>query len=898
MRYEVNVHNLDSIFKPRRIALLGIGPNPLSVGGRILSNLVSSGFRGVVYPVNPDLEAVMGIPTFPDLKSLPRKPDLCVICSDPATVPGYLRGAGELGVTGIIIVSAGFSEAGEKGKALEQEVEAVRKSYPEMRIMGPNCLGFISPANRLNVSFGNGLPKKGNIAFVSQSGALCTSVLDWAIEQQIGFSYLISLGNSLDVSFADVIDYLGEDEETKFIILYIESITDARQFMTATRAFARTKPILAYKAGRFPESAEVAASHTGAMAAADDVYDAAFKRAGIVRIFDIGKIFDVAELIGRKKLPAGPRLGIITNAGGPGVMATDALVAQKGILAKLSEETMALLNENLPPYWSRGNPVDVLGDAKSKRYAKALSIVLNDPGTDAVLVILTPQAMTNPSATAKEIAKIANETKKPILAAWLGGASMRDGESILVAAGIPAYSTPEQAIGSFMTLVDYNRNLKALYETPKEVPVEFALDRKGFRYKFDEIIAKGNTVLSESVSKDLLESYGIATTLPRAASTAEEAVEQAEAISYPVVLKILSPQITHKTDVGGVVLNLSTAEEVREAFGKIVGKAELLRPDAEIKGVTVQAMADLENGTELILGIKQDPVFGSVMMIGTGGIYAELMKDRTLELPPLNENLARRMLQNLNIYPLLTGYRGKPGVDMDKLVEVLIRMSYLASDYPEITELDINPLLAGPKGIIALDARVVIDPARQSDNNYSHLALRPYPEEYFRKIELTDGTPVTLRPIKPEDELLWLEMLGNCSKETIYMRFRYFFFWNSHEVAVRYCFIDYDREIAIVAETIAEGEKKLIGVGRLVADPNLETVEYAVLVPEAWQNKRLGSQMTDYCLEIAKRWNPKKIVAQTTTDNHRMIHVFEKRDFDLSQDEHSEMVDVEKNFVE
>jgi acetyltransferase len=893
----VNVHNLDNIFKPERIALLGIGANPLSVGGRILSNLVSGGFRGVVYPVNPSLEAVMGIQAYPDLTSLPRKPDLCIICSSPQSVPEYLKASGELGVMGIIIVSAGFKEIGEEGKDLELEVESIQKRFPNMRIMGPNCLGFISPANKLNVSFGNGIPKKGNIAFVSQSGALCTSILDWAIEQQIGFSYLISLGNSIDVSFGDVIDYLGEDDETKFIILYVESISNARQFMAASRAFARAKPILAYKAGRFPESAEVAASHTGAMAAEDSIYDAAFQRAGIIRIHDIGKIFDVAELVGRKKLPAGSRLAIITNAGGPGVMATDALIAQNGELAKLNKTTLGKLNENLPPYWSHGNPVDVLGDAKSKRYAKALSIVLEDTEVDAALVILTPQAMTNPSATAKKIAELAEKTRKPILAAWIGGTSMHEGRDILLQAGIPAYHTPEQAIGAFMTLVEYGRNLKALYETPKDIPVEFTLDREKFRQKFDKIVAEGNNILSESVSKYLLESYGIATTLPRVAETAEEAVRHAEEISYPVVLKIISPQITHKTEVGGVVLNLNSAEEVKKAYSEIIEKAKMLRPEAEIRGVTVQAMADLENGTELILGIKQDPIFGSVIMIGTGGIYAELLRDRTLELPPLNENLARRMLERLNIYPLLKGYRGRAGADIDKLVEVLIRMSYLAADFPEITELDINPLLATTDSIIALDARVVIDPSRKPSKKYSHLALRPYPEEYFKKIKLSDGTPVTLRPIKPEDELLWLEMLGQCSKETIYMRFRYFFFWNSHEVAVRYCFIDYDREIAIVAETMIEGEKKLIGVGRLVAEPDYETVEYAVLVPEAWQNKRLGSQLTDYCMEISKRWKPKKVVAQTTTDNHRMLHVFKKRNFMINQDMKSDVVDVEKSFV-
>ncbi len=893
-RLGVNVHNLDNIFKPKRIALLGISSNPQSVGGRILSNLVTGGFTGVVYPVNPTLEAVMGIQCYPDVNSLPNRPDLAVICSDPVEVPNLLMQSGEAGILGIIIVSAGFKEAGEKGRELEKQVEEIRQRFPGMRIMGPNCLGYISPSNKLNVSFGNGMPKKGNIAFVSQSGALCTSVLDWAIEQKIGFSYLVSIGNTLDVDFGDLIDYLGEDEETKSIILYIESITDARQFMIASRAFARSKPIIAYKAGRFPESAEVAASHTGALAAADNVYDAAFQRAGIVRIYDIGKIFDVAELIGRKKVPEGPRLAIVTNAGGPGVMATDALIALNGELAKLTEPTMEQLNLNLPPFWSHANPVDVLGDARPKRYAKAVSFVLEDPNVDAVLVILTPQAMTNPSGTAKEICKLTENTQKPILAAWVGGGSMREGESILSEAGIPAYDTPEQAIGAFMTLVEYGKNLRALYETPKDIPVEFSLDRIAFRKKFDDIIKQGNKTLSEATSKYLLESYGIPTTLPQSAHTSEEAIMLAEKIGYPVVLKILSPQITHKTDVGGVVLNLADAEAVGKAFKQIVTNATTLRPDADIEGVTVQPMINMENGVELILGIKQDPVFGAVLMIGTGGIYAELFRDRTLELPPLNEKLARRMLEKLKIYPLLQGYRGKPPIDIDKLLEVLIRLSYLAADYPEIIELDINPLLATPQGIIALDGRVVINPELPEAEPYHHLALRPYPEEYVKHVKLNDGTEVTLRPIKPEDETLWLEMLGNCSRETIYQRFRYFFFWNSHEVAIRYCFIDYSREIAIVAEVVIKGQKQLIGVGRIVADPDHETVEYAVLVPEAWQNKKLGSLLTDFCMDISAGWRLKKVVAQTTTDNQRMINVFKKHGFNITTDLHSEMVDVEK----
>ena len=892
---DVNIHNLDNIFKPKRVAMLGIGMNPKSVGGKILSNLVSGGFKGVVYPVNPDLESVSGIQAYPDLASLPKLPDLAIICSAPQAVPEYVRQCGERGIHGIIIVSAGFKEVGAEGAALEAEVRDLCQRYDGMRIMGPNCLGYISPSQNLNVSFAEGMPRKGNIAFVSQSGALCTAVLDWAIEEKIGFSYFISIGNTMDVDFGDIIDYLGEDESTESIILYIESIADARRFMTAARSFALSKPIIAYKAGRFPESAEVAASHTGALASADDVYDAAFQRAGIARVYDIGKIFNVVELIGRKKVPAGARLAIVTNAGGPGVMATDVLIEAKGELAKLADNTIAQLNLELPDFWSHGNPVDVLGDARPKRVSKAVGIVMADPGVDAILVILTPQSMTNPSGTAREIATLAATAKKPILAAWIGGKSMKEGIEILSEAGIPAYATPEQAIGAFMTLVAYSRNLKALYETPKDVPVEFAIDRHQFKTEFESILNQDNKILGEELSKQLLETYGVATARPRPASTSEEAVKLAAEMGYPVVLKVLSPDISHKTDAGGVMLNIGTEAAVREAFDQIVANARAYNSQARIEGVTVQPMIDTKDGVELILGIKQDPVFGTVLMAGMGGIYAELFRDKALELPPLNEKLARRMLEGLQIHPLLRGYRGKPAVDMDALVEVLIRLSYLAADYPQITELDINPLLVSKQGAVALDCRVVVDNRRRDDGHYSHLALRPYPEECTRVCKLSDGSEVILRPIKPEDEPLWLDMLGSCSKDTIYERFRYFFNWDSHTAAVRYCFIDYDREIAIVAETMVEGAKKLVGVGRLVADPDHSSVEYAVLVTDAWQNKRLGSILTEFCMEISQRWDLKRVVAQTNATNHRMLNVFRKQGFEFNTAADSPVVDVEKH---
>lgn len=892
----MNTHKLDRIFKPQRIALYGVTENPKSVAGTVLRNVVGSGFRGAVYPINPSCEAVLGVHCFPGLAQLPRTPDLAVICSPAPQVPAIVRECGEAGVRGLIIISAGFREAGAEGRCLEEQVRSEAARFEGMRILGPNCLGVMVPAQNLNLTFAGVASRPGRVAFVSQSGALCTSVLDWAVEAHVGFSYFVSVGNMLDVDFADLIDYFGEDESTDSIILYVESLREARRFMTAARAFARSKPIVAYKAGRFPESEKAAASHTGALASEDAVYEAAFQRAGIARVFEIGDIFNCVELVGRQKRPSGPRLGIITNAGGPGVMATDALMARQGVMAELSAGTIAALDEALPPAWSHGNPVDVLGDARSKRYAKALQILVADAGVDAVLAILTPQAMTNPSATAREVAAIAERTHKPVLAAWLGGKSMREGIEILTAAGIATYPTPEDGVKAFMTLCAYSRNLEILFETPKDVPVTFALDRAELRRTLGPLLAEEQT-LSEAATKQLLEAYGIPGTRPESASSAEEAVRLARQVGYPVVLKVLSPEISHKSDVGGVALDLRDDGAVRIAYEGILGMARQRQPGARLAGVTVQPMIQASGATEMILGTKRDPVFGSVILVGLGGVMAEVYRDRALGLPPLNERLARRMLESLRSWPLLQGFRGRAPVNLDRLVEIMIRFSYLVADYPEIVELDVNPLLVSSRDVLALDARAVVAPVAPDARPYAHLALRPYPEEQVRRVTLRDGTALTLRPIRPEDEPRWKALLASCSPEALYARFRYLFQWSTHEAATRYCFIDYDREIAIVAESEdGNGARSLLGVGRLISDPDQDTGEYAVLVTDAYQNRGLGSVLTDTCLEIARSWGLRRVVAQTTSDNVRMIAVFQERGFEVTPEEEG-LVTVSKLLV-
>ena len=892
----MSIRNLGKIFDPHHVAVVGASDTPTSVGYTVLRNLIGSGFRGVVYPVNAKRESVQGIQAYHDIRSLPRVPDLAVICTPASTVPGLIRECGEAGTLGIVIISAGFREIGQPGRELEEAVKREQKNFEGMRILGPNCLGLIVPGIHFNASFGAATPKKGHIGFISQSGALCASVLDWAIDEGIGFSYFVSVGNMLDVSIADLIDFLGSATETQSIILYVESITEAREFVSAARAFARTKPIVAYKAGRFAQSAQAAASHTGAMAGVDAVYEAAFQRAGIERIFEIEDMFDCAELLAHQQPPKGDRLAIITNAGGPGVMTTDALIACQGTLATLSPETMARLDEFLPPFWSHNNPIDVLGDAPPDRYAKTLEAVSQDKGVDAVLVILTPQAMTDPAGTAQAVSQVAARGHKPVLSAWMGGRLVQQGVQLLNEAGIPTYNTPEKAVRAFMHLVSYARNLEILYETPRDIPMAFSMDRRRMRSMFDTIFAEGAEILSENVSKAFLEAYEIPVTRPQAARTAQEAIDVARHMGYPVVMKIHSPQITHKTDVDGVVLNLTSDEAVSQTFAKMVARAAELRPDAKILGVTIQKMVVAPHAFELIMGMKKDPVFGAVILVGTGGTAAEVFQDRALALPPLNETLARRALESLKSWPLLRGYRGRPAVNLDRLIEILIRFSYLVADYPEIKELDVNPLLVTPDGAVALDARMVIDRdvVQGAVRPYVHLAIRPYPEEYVVERRLNDKTPVILRPIKPEDEPMWHDLLGSCSTQTLWCRFSYLFKQTTHEMATRYCFIDYDRELGLVAEVEEDGRRKLIGVSRLAADANHEVAEYAVLVVDRWHGHGLGSVLTDYSLDVAKRWGVKRVVAETSRDNSRMMAIFRNRQFEIDEQGEQDVVLVRK----
>jgi acetyltransferase len=895
----VSVHNLKSLFNPNRVAVVGAGREPSQLGHIVLRNLIDGGFDGVVYPINPGRESVSGIQAYPSIAETPAKPELAIVCTPAAAVPEVVRACGEEKVPAIAVLSAGFREAGAEGAELEQAVREELGRHDGMRLLGPNCLGLIVPRHGLNASFAKTMPIDGHIAFVSQSGALATSVIDWAAAQQIGFSQVVSIGNMLDVDLGDLIDYLAQDAHTRAIFLYIETVTQPRKFMSAARAFSRTKPIIVYKAGRFAASAKAAVSHTGAMVGEDAVYDAALRRAGAVRVGRIEEVFATAELLAREQPIYRSRLAVVTNAGGPGVMAADALLARDGELAELQPETIKVLDEVLPAAWSHGNPVDVLGDAPAKRYGEAVRAVLADSDVDALLAILTPQAMTDATATADAVLAARRGSPKPLLAAWMGGRSVREGLQRLSAGGVAAYAYPEQAVGALMDLVSYGRNLETLHETPRSLPVGFAIDRQRAKELMGAVLTEGGGILSETSSKALLDAYEIPFTKPLPALSADDAVAVAAQIGYPVVLKVRSPDITHKSEVGGVEVGLADAAEVRAAFDRIEASVRKRRPEAEVQGVTVQPMVRTP-GYELLLGARKDAIFGAVILLGAGGVAAEVLRDQALELPPLNERLALGMLQSLRIWPLLAGHRGRPAVDLDALLEVMMRFSYLVADYPELSEIEINPLLVSTDGAIALDARAVVDQSLVGRHMlpFSHLAIRPYPEEYTREATTTGGLAVTLRPIRPEDEPAWHEMLDACSAETISLRFSAMV-RHTHEFATRFCFIDYDRELAIVAEVESgDGTKKLAGIGRLVADPARTRAEYAVLVADPWQRRGLGNLLTSYCLECAPAWGQswglRNVCAETATENTGMIAVFEGQGFKLTRRADEGIVFVER----
>jgi len=890
---------LELFFKPRKVAVIGATDTQGSVGGALFWNLVRSPFDGVVFPVNPNRPSVLGTKCYRSIGDVPAKVDLAVVATPAATVPGVIGECAAAGVAAAIIISAGFRETGSTGMALEQEVlnESRRN---RMRIIGPNCLGLMNPLNGLNATFANAMARPGNVGFISQSGALCTAILDWSIREMVGFSAFVSVGSMLDVGWGDLIQYLGDDPNTHSIIVYMESVGDARSFLSAAREVALTKPIIVIKAGRSEAAAKAAASHTGALTGSDEVLDAAFRRCGVLRVNRIADLFYLSEALGKQPRPKGPRLTIVTNAGGPGVLATDALLSQGGQLAELSRETIEQLNRVLPPYWSHHNPIDILGDAGPEHYAKAVDLAAKDPNTDGLLVILAPQRMTDPTVIAEELNRCAKLEGKPVLASWMGGASVAAGESILNHIGVPTYPYPDSAAQVFHAMWRYNDNLRALYETPATVDsgVEAAGREQAARI-LQNARARGRTLLTEAESKNLLAAYGIPTVQTSIATSENSAAAEANRIGYPVVVKLHSETITHKTDVGGVQLNLADEASVRKAYRSI--KAAVRSKD--FLGVTVQPMVqfgrDGGEGYELILGSSIDAQFGPVLLFGSGGLLVEVFKGRALGLPPLNTTLARRVMERTKIFTALTGVRGRKSVDVAALERLLVRFSYLVAEQRWIREIDINPLLASPERLIALDARVVLHPPDMREEDLPRLAIRPYPVQYLTPWRFDDGTEVLIRPIRPEDEPLMVRFHGTVSERSVYLRYFHMINLDSrvaHERLTRICFIDYDREMALVVErrNPETSEREILAVGRLTKARQTNEAEFAVLIGDEFQGHGLGTELVRHLLEIARAEKLNRVTADILPENDPMMRICRQLGFRLqySIEEHVVKADL------
>ena len=877
----VDRHPLDAIFHPRSVAVIGATEKAGSVGRTILWNLLSSPFGGTVYPVNPTRPAILGVKAYPSIGAIGEPVDLAVIVTPAGTAPGLVEECGEAGVRGVIIISAGFKEIGETGVELERQVLAAARRYG-IRVVGPNCLGIMNPVGGFNATFAAGIAAAGRVGFVSQSGALLTAILDWAAHEDVGFSSIVSLGSMLDVGWGDVIDYLGDDPNTDSIVIYMETIGDARAFLSSAREVALTKPIIVIKPGRTAQAAKAAASHTGSLTGSDDVLDAAFRRAGVLRVNSISELFEVSEILAKQPRPAGRRLSIVTNAGGPGVLATDALISGGGELTELTPETMDRLNAVLPSVWSHNNPIDIIGDAPPERYAKALEVAAADPETDGLLVILTPQAMTDPTATARALVKHARIEGKPVLASWMGGADVEEGAAILRAAGIPTFAYPDTACVLFNHMWRYANNLKALYETPS-LPV--APERGEFREEVDRIIAEvsaeGRTLLTEYESKKVLAAYGIPITDTELAHTPEEACAAADDIGYPVVAKLLSRTVTHKTDVGGVVLNLRTPEAVCEAFETIRDSVTAKAGAEHFEGVTIQPMINW-SGYELIVGSSPDPQFGPVLLFGMGGQLVEVFRDRALALPPLNTTLARRLIEHTRIAGALRGVRGRKPIDVDVLAALLVRFSELVAEQPRIAEIDINPLLASPERIIALDARVVLHPATIDDADLPRLAIRPYPHDYARDYVTSDGVPFEVRPIRPEDEPGLARFHAALSRETVQARYGTDFALaerTAHERLTRICFVDYDREIVLVAELPTADGPVIAGIARLSRVHASNDKSLTLIVSDAWQRRGIGAQLLRSAIAVSRKEHVGRVIAQLSPDNAPMRELLAEHGF-------------------
>lgn len=868
----MDAHYLAPLFSPQSVAVFGASDTPDAIGQIVFHNLLEGGYKGRLYAINPKRERVQGRPCYATIAEIDDSIDLVVIATPPATVPEIIEACGKHGVKAAVIISAGFAETGPVGQALEKDV-LERALHHGIRLIGPNCLGVMRPGIGLNATFNHGNANRGHLAIVSQSGALCTAILDWAKNNDVGFSSVVSLGSGTDVDFGEILDYLATDPETQSVLLYIEGIHDARGFMSAVRAVARVKPVILVKVGRHAAGSKAAMSHTASLAGSDAVFDAAVRRLGLIRVQTISQLFSAARAMSCGFHPGGNRLAIVTNGGGPGVMAADR-AADLGIeLAELSPDSLQRLDAVLPAHWSHGNPVDLIGDAGAERYHAAVKVCLEDEGVDGVLAILTPQAMTRPLEVAERVIALSNQYTKPLITCWMGEAQVEAAREALIAARKPHFRTPEPAVEVFSYLSAYYRNQQLLMQLPGPLSHHEDPDLVSARAVIDDALQDKRSLLSEMEAKAVLAAFDIRTAQTFIVHSASEALVTAGQIGFPVAMKVHSPDIPHKSDVGGVVLNIYNAAEVRSAFMRITESVRVKRPDARLAGIAIEPMVRKPNGRELIVGVSRDPVFGPVITFGAGGVLVEVLSDTAVALPPLNSFLARDLIDRTRVSKMLGAFRGMSPADLQALETVLLRVSEMVCELPMLMELDINPLILDEHGAVAVDARMVVAPQPPTGMRYGHMAIYPYPTHLISHYQLLDGTDILIRPTRPEDAELVQKFVHNLSAESRYLRFMTTVNELSTRMLVQFTQIDYSREMALVAVK-REGEDAQeieVGVSRYIINPDAESCEFALVVADAMQGKGLGRQLMLTLMDAAREHGLKRMEGVVLKHNANML---------------------------
>ena len=865
-------HYLSPLFEPKSIALFGASERAGSVGSVVTENLLNANFSGKLYLINPKHKQLHGQSCCESIDNIHGNIDLAVIVTPAATVPRIIEQCGEKGVKAAIIISAGFREAGSEGQRLEGQVLELAKSF-DMRIVGPNCLGVMRPGVGLNATFNKGFTNKGNLALVSQSGALCTAILDWANPRDIGFSAVISMGASADVGFGETLDYLVNDQNTHSILLYIEGVSDARAFMSGLRAAARVKPVIVVKVGRHQSGSQAAMSHTGALAGADDVFDAALRRAGVVRGMHIGDLFAAATVLSRKHNIHGENLAIITNGGGPGAMACDRASDLSIPLAQLNDETLQKLDKVLPPMWSHGNPVDILGDAGPERYGAALEASMHDKNIDGILLMLTPQAMTEPTAVAEKIISQTKSSRKPIFTCWMGDQQVATARGKFANAGIPTFRLPETAVQGYAYLTNFYRNQQLLLQTPGSLDANVKADIEGARLIIENALAEKRPVLTEPESKAVLAAFGIPSTQTILVRTASEALTNAQSLGFPVAMKIYSKDITHKSDIGGVRLGLSNAAAVQAAFNEMMKNAKQKCPDANIEGVVLQRMFSPPNSRELLVGIIADAIFGPVISFGLGGTAVEVVRDQAMALPPLNTLLIKDLIDRTKAAKMLQAFRGMPAADMKIVQKILLRISAMACELPWIKELDINPLVVTDKEAMALDARIIVQHHKGHQRRYAHMAIHPYPLHRVTQVMMPNGAELTIRPIRPEDAEIEQAFIRGLSKKAKYYRFFQPLDELTPQMLARFTQIDYDREMAFIAVVNTNDKEEQIAVARYVTNADNVGCEFAVVVADQWQQQGIAHRLMEKLIECAREYGLKYIEGTVLSENDNMLNL-------------------------